>query len=199
MLDLGGVVFALLLVSLISIILNSFCIHVVRTKQSFQEKPSAVLLTNLLFTHLFQGLIVIPMNVGRSFDIENLFWARFFKNGFHFTYTLSFYGICFGVLIISVDRFLATYLLTKYKAYVTFRNAKYILITTWMYTCVLCVIPFIPKASTEDNTEVFGTSMSNDLHSFNETEKPTSTSNMSTLIKGMPRLYFYIPQDEWIV
>ena len=51
------------------------------------------------------------------------------------------------MLLIGVDRFLASYLLTKYKQYVTLRNVKYTLVCVWVYICCLCLIPFAPDNS----------------------------------------------------
>ena len=145
MLDLTGVTLSLLLLSFFAILLNTFCLHVIRIRKSFRSKPSTLFLINLLLTHLVQAILVLPMYVGKSFKPDQVFAKRLFKNGFLFTYLLSFYGVCFGVLLISFDRFLATYLLNKYKIYVTSRNALWGIIVSWLYIFILCLIPFAPR------------------------------------------------------
>ena len=221
--DLTGNVCALLIVSITSIILNSFCLQVIRTKKTFRDKPSTIFLVNLLLVHLVQGLIVLPMYAGKSFKDQPLFWTRFFSNGFRISYFLTFYGVCFGVLLISIDRFLATYLLNKYKTCVNRKNALTALLLTWLYTLVLCVIPFVPEAveSSDADTPIdnisldaAGNALNVSLVAFLPTFSPATTATFvsnNTLSQQQngtevevvryirPWKYIYKPHKEWTI
>lgn len=193
--DLTTIVSSLIVLSLISIVLNCACISVIKRKISLTEKPSTILILNLLITHLFQGIFVFPMYAGKKMKVKDLFWARFFNTGFLFTYMLSFYGVCLGVLSISFDRFLATYLLNRYKVYVTFRNIVRFLIGTWIYVIVLCLIPFIPTASKKDVK--INTTSAAIVGNFSMNLATNSTNSASS--EKRIKYNFYLPQNEWTV
>ena len=158
MLDVTAVVCSLVILSIISIVLNSFCIYIIKTNTKFHEKPSSVFVMNLLITHLFQSIFVFPLYAGKKLKVDNFYMAQFFSNGFRLTYLLSFYGACFGVLNISLDRFLATYLLNRYRIYVSFKNVLIVIAVTWLYVFVLCLIPFVPESKSEDIVEAVSVS-----------------------------------------
>ena len=146
MLDVTAVVCSLVILSIISIVLNSFCIYIIKTNTKFHEKPSSVFVMNLLITHLFQSIFVFPLYAGKKLKVDNFYMAQFFSNGFRLTYILSFYAVCMCVLNIAVDRFLAIYLLTAYKVYVTFKAILTVTSFTWVYIILLCMVPFIPHS-----------------------------------------------------
>lgn len=136
---------SLVILSVVSFVLNGFCIYIIKTNTSFHEKPSSAFIVNLFLTHLFQAMFVFPLYAGKKIHTNDFLMAQFFSNGFRFTYFLAFYGGCLCVLCIAVDRFLATFLLTDYKIYVTFKNVICVMGSTWLYVILLCLIPFIPS------------------------------------------------------
>ena len=194
------VTISLILLSFISLVLNSLCIHFLRLKRFFNWKPSAILLANLLITHIVQALIVQPMYIGKNFKFRHQFWKRFFKDGFLFSYLISFYGVCFGVLLIALDRFLATYLVTRYKIYVTIKNTVNVIGITWAYICTLCLIPFVPKI--KFSTTSLDTMFQNTSSKQSRPNAFFSKDGMNnTLLKDSATLWthghFYCPQAEW--
>ena len=226
MLDQIGVVCSLLILSAMSIIVNSFCIYIIKKTTSFHKKPSSIFVVSLLIIHLFQAVFVFPLYAAKKMKVKNFYWAQFFSNGFLFTYLLSYYGVCFGVLNISLDRFLATYLLMKYKIYINFKNTLIVILMTWLYITLLCLIPFIPKSAkhksiTADGNYTGDSSLTNmstsyniniqpkttsssrlNISSYSETFKGNHTISMAspeTKDKTKGQFYYYVPQNEWTV
>ena len=147
MLDTPTAVTFLLILAVAAIILNSLCIYIIRATKSLWNKPSSMLILNLLIVHFFQGLFVLPLYAAKKFTIKSFLWARFVNNSFRVTYMITFYGTVLGVFCISVDRFLATYWLNLYKPRVTMKRVCIGLFLLWMYNFALCMIPFVPPAS----------------------------------------------------
>lgn len=142
-LSVPGIVTSLIVLSLAAIGLNVLSIYIITTVRALWKRSSNLLLLNLLVVHLFQGIFVFPLYAGKKFKGLDFEVAQFFANGFRFTYMLTFYGTCLGILCIALDRFLATYLLTKYKTIVTRKRVSIGLILLWVYIFALCLIPFV--------------------------------------------------------
>ena len=179
-LDITGVVCSLLLLSVLAIILNTLCIYIIQKSARLNSKPSSILIINLLSVHLLQGIFVFPLYVGKKLGnkIPSFLLSKLFANGYRFTYIVSFYGACLGILSIALDRFLATYLLNLYKAKVNARRITIYLICLWIYIFALCVIPFFNFQEVTGNINI---------NSTNETTTREST------------FYYYNHQPEWVV
>ena len=165
---------SLFLLSFIGIIINSLCIYIVKVSQSLKAKASSLLILNLLALHLCQSLLVFPLYALKKLKFSNFTFTKFVANGWRFSYMLSFYGTVFSVLFISLDRFLAVYLLNKYKTLITKKRVRIAIFFLWMYIITFCCIPFIPSVKS----------------------KVRNYSN-STYIK--PQKYVYVQQNAWVV
>lgn len=176
-LNIPAIVTSLVVLSLAAIGLNSLSIYIITSVKTLWKKTSNLLLLNLLVVHLFQGIFVFPFYAGKKIkmDFEP---AQFFGNGFRFTYMLTFYGTCLGILCIAVDRFLATYLLTKYRTVVTRKRVSVGLILLWVYIIALCLIPFVDVKGPEYKVKF---------------DPITNT----TIRKEKPKFYVYQQQREW--
>ena len=181
MLDTVGVVSSLLALSAISIFLNSVCLYVIRSRRAFRDRPSIIFLTNLFWTHLLQGAVVLPLYIGRLLLSRDTFLLRFLQNGFRLFNIISFYGVCSGVLLISVDRFLATFLLNKYKVYVTLTSTRNAVAGAWVYVVLLCLVPFLPTVTPSSSFYSCGTGRNN-------SGEPSVQAN-----------FYYVPQKQWTV
>ena len=60
------------------------------------------------------------------------------------TYMLTFYGTCINVLLVAIDRFIATKFAMSKKVKLTYKHCFMICCLAWFYMLVLCCIPFIP-------------------------------------------------------
>ena len=121
------------------LILNLFCITIVLRNTKLRQKPSTVLIANLLSMHVIQAVATMPFYALKRLPETN---SRFVCSGFRFFYLLTFYLACFCVLLISLDRFLAFTLKTRYRTTVTCKRVRIALVVVWVYTVGLCSIPF---------------------------------------------------------
>lgn len=145
------------ILSVMTVALNSFCLHVIRTSKHLLKKSSTFLIINLLVFQLFQGLVVIPFYIAKQFHHLPDVWKKAICNGFRFSYMVAFYGTCLGVLLTTIDRFLAVYWLTTYKVQLTKRRVTGLSLAIWIYILVLCALPFFNKAEiteTVSNCEI---------------------------------------------
>ena len=173
MLNIVAIETSLFLLSFIGIIINSLCIYIVRVSQSLKAKASSLLILNLLALHLCQSILVFPFYALKKLKFSNLTFTKFIANGWRFSYMLSFYGTVFSVLFISLDRFLAVYLLNKYKTLITKKRGKIAIFFFWTYIIAFCCIPFIDVKS--------------------------RVSNYSNITYVKPQKYVYVPQKAWVV
>ena len=150
------VISLLLGLSVLTTCINSLCIYIIIKSKLLLKRPSTYLILNLLTVHLLQGLIVFPLYVGKKFKVENFRWAQMFCDGFRFTYMVTFYAAILGVLLIAIDRLLATWFVMKYKEIVTKRRCIITIIIFWMYIIALCIIPF-KKSESEIDTQTIDT------------------------------------------
>lgn len=199
MLNITAVVVFLILLAVVAVFLNILCIYIIRTSKNLRDKPSSLLVLNLLVVHLAQGLFVFPFYAGKKLKVASLFWGRVFANGFRFSYMLTFYGTCLGVLFISVDRFLAAFWFNKYKPRVTKRRVKLVLVLLWIYIISLCLIPFIPQEKTEISSKAGNVTKINSTLSINSTLLMNSSLQSNSTKKNRPQFYFYVQQKEWVV
>ena len=176
-----AIAISLFALSMLAIVLNSLCLHIIRKSPSLNGKASLRLIANLLCIHLFEGTIVFPSYAGKRLQSTSLFWARLFNNGFRFSYMISFYGNCLSVLAISTDRFLSVYLLKRYSVIVNMRRVNQFLIVLWIYVIGLSIIPFF------------------DIKQTNESFHYTRDTENNTNITADYRLYYYVQADEWTI
>ena len=162
------------MLSVIGVILNGICICILRKSKSLKARGSSLLILNLLFLHFGQSMVVLPIWLLDKLEISNSVVAKNVGTAWLFTYILSFYGTTLSVFFISLDRFLATYLLNRYKILVTIKRIKIAILSLWMYVVALSCIPFIP-----------------------EIKRGISHNSNETLYK--PQKLFYIPQKPWVV
>ena len=162
------------ILSFIGMILNGSCICILRTSKSLKTRGSSLLILNLLFLHLGQSVVVLPFWALHKMEISNFIYAKYIANAWRFTYILSFYGTTISVFLISLDRFLATFLLNRYKNFNTMTRMKIAILSLWTYVFALCCIPFIPEVKN-------GISQN-----LNETHHK-------------PQKWIYIPQKPWII
>ena len=174
MLNMIAVGISVFILSFIGIILNGSCICILRTSKSLKTRGSSLLILNLLFLHLVQSVVVLPFWALHKMKISNFVYAKYIANAWRFTYILSFYGTTISVFLISVDRFLATFLLNRYGNFNTMKRMKIAILSLWMYVVSLCCIPFIPEVK------------SGISHNLNETYYK-------------PQKWVYIPQKSWII
>ena len=178
-LNVPGMVVALVILAFIAVFLNSLGLYIIRTTKTLWKRNSSLLLMNLLAVHLFQGVFVFPFYAGKKVK-QDFVPAQVFANGFRLTHMLTFYGTCLGILVIAIDRFLATILLTKYKVLVTRRRVKIALVALWVYIVGLCLVPFI------------------DVEGPNYGERFNPVTN-ETVIYEKPKFYVYQQQREWVL
>ena len=163
------VIIALLVIlSIVAMAINTFCIYVIIRSKSLLKRPSTLLLLNLLIVHLLQSIIVFPFYAAKKGDPA----SRLACDGFRFTYMLTFYLAVLSVTLITADRAIATFLVMKYKEIVCKRRILLAIFAIWIYTIFLCILPFNggsqPKAITVQNV----------------------TSNSSYVIYKAPKCYY---------
>lgn len=145
-----AIVVLLSISSVLVTLINMLCIYVIFHSNKLLKKPPTILITNLIGTHMIQGVFVIPTYALRKANIDaGLSVEKFLCDSFRFTYMLTFYLATISVLLLSVDRLLAVKLLNRYDKTVTRKRAAIVTIVAWIYIFLLCILPFIPfKRST---------------------------------------------------
>ena len=124
-----------------AIMLNSITIHAIR-KTSSLPKPLKTLLLSLAVSDLSVGLLVHPLNITRyTMDLE-----QYTKNNttynktimtFRITAKFLSYASYFGVLALTVDRFLAIHLHLRYHEFVTHKRAVTVVISIMVLSSFL--------------------------------------------------------------
>lgn len=178
-LNIPTMVIALLVLAVIAIILNFLSIYIIMTTKQLLKRNSTLILLNLLVVHLCQGIFVLPFYAGKKIK-QDFIPAQVFANGFRLSYMLTFYGACLGILLVAIDRVLATFLLTRYKVIVTRRRVKIALVVFWVYVIGLCMIPFIDTKGPTFKT------------------KFDSITN-TTITYQKQKFYVYNQQKEWVL
>nr|QBL02598.1 biogenic amine-like GPCR [Tripedalia cystophora] len=139
----AAVVTVLVLLGTGVLILNGFCLLVIGFAPSIR-RPSVTAVGSLLFTHLLQGLVVIPSYIMKRWKLESSVASTLSCDVFRFSYMLTNYSSCLTLLVIAVDRLIATWKPLNYTLIVTKKRILCVLALVWAYVIVLCSIPFIP-------------------------------------------------------
>lgn len=160
----------LAMLSLASLALNAFCLHVVRKSPTMLKRPSILCIYNLLLLQVFQACCVIPFYItslterSDSHDDSHITRKRI-CNTFRYSYTLALYGSCLGVFLTTIDRFLAVFWITHYKLHVTHTRMKQVLILLWFYLITVCSVPYIYTTDNNNDDEyVVGCTGHNNHH-----------------------------------
>ncbi|XP_057311845.1 beta-2 adrenergic receptor-like [Hydractinia symbiolongicarpus] len=151
------IIILLCLLAVAATFVNGACIIIIYKSRTLMKRPSTFFILNLLIAQLFQGLVVFPFYAGKKGDISDKMWSRLFCDGFRFMYMLTFYLSTLGVLIIGVDRFIATFYALRYKSIVTRKRALVTILSVWLYTLSLCLLPF-QKQNTTKQYQIINTS-----------------------------------------
>ena len=125
--------------ALTAVVLNSVTIHAIRkTSSASLPKNLRVLLLNLAFSDLSVGLVVQPIYIiNLTFRFESQHGDNSEMNTL--AMVTGFVFVCasiLGVLILSVDRFLAVYLHLRYQEIVTPKRVVSILILSWVISTI---------------------------------------------------------------
>ena len=132
------------IISIVITIVNSSCIYIILTTKKIRGKPPMIFIVNLLVTYLLQGIFVLPTYaVYRSGDYSETV-CTIMCDIWGLSYMISFYGMCVNVLLIAIDRFLATKYALSRKIRLTATKCKTICCLAWLYIILLCLIPFLP-------------------------------------------------------
>ena len=138
------VILALKILSVLAVTVNIFCLIIVIKTKNALNKPSTIFIITLLSTHLLQGVLTLPLYVAKRTTPRSSPTYRYVCDGFRFTYIITFYTTCLTMLIISIDRLLATRHIYSYRKLVTPLRAKAITVLISVYMLIICCIPFIP-------------------------------------------------------
>ncbi|XP_029181207.2 histamine H2 receptor-like [Acropora millepora] len=135
------------LFALTAVVLNSVTIHAIRKMSSASlSKNLRVLLLNLAFSDLSVGLVVQPFYVTQlTFSFESQEGDSLQKMRDTLSLATEILFLCasiLGVLVLSVDRFLAVFLHLRYQEIVTPKRVVSILILSWVISTIVS-LPWI--------------------------------------------------------
>ena len=135
------------LFALTAVVLNSVTIHAIRkTSSASLSKNLRVLLLNLAFSDLSVGLVVQPFYVIQlTFSFESQEGDSLQKMWDTLSLVTEILFLCasiLGVLVLSVDRFLAVFLHLRYQEIVTPKRVVSILILSWVISTIVS-LPWI--------------------------------------------------------
>ena len=136
------------LFALTAVVLNSVTIHAIRkTSSASLSKNLRVLLLNLAFSDLSVGLVVQPFYVIQlTFSFESQEGDSLQKMRDTLSLATEILFLCasiLGVLVLSVDRFLAVFLHLRYQEIVTPKRIVSILILSWVISTIIVSLPWI--------------------------------------------------------
>ncbi|XP_067055281.1 histamine H2 receptor-like [Acropora muricata] len=131
-----------------AVVLNSVTIHAIRkTSSASLSKNLRVLLLNLAFSDLSVGLVVQPFYVIQlTFSFESQEGDSLQKMRDTLSLATEILFLCasiLGVLVLSVDRFLAVFLHLRYQEIVTPKRVVSILILSWVISTIIVSLPWI--------------------------------------------------------
>ena len=133
------------LLSCTAIMSNSVTIHAIR-KTSSLPKTLKTLLLSLAVSDLGVGLLVHPLYIAYLFIEQNARNYQTFYGVYRTTAMVFSYASFFGVIFLSLDRFLAIHLHLRYQELVTDKRVVAAVISTWMLsTFPPLVMFFIPR------------------------------------------------------
>ena len=136
------IVTLLLLLMTISTFLIGFCIYSIYKSKHLFKRPSTFFILNILLVHLYQSIIVIPLYVAKKCKFHDSYTSRIVCDAFRFTYLISYYCSILSVLLIALDRFVATFFILNYKYLVTKKRVWVIIFFMWIYVTSLSSVPF---------------------------------------------------------
>ena len=123
-----------------------FCLYSIYKSKHLFKRPSILFILNILLVHLYQSIIVLPLYAGKKYKFEDFYTARVVCDAFRFTYLISYYCSIYSVLLIAIDRFIATHYKIKYKHFVTKSKILVLICLMWGYVMSLCLIPFVQES-----------------------------------------------------
>ena len=120
-----------------AIMLNILTIHAIR-KTSSLPKPLKTLLLSLAVSDLGVGFLVQPLYIESMLNPSHSVYSMGGPlNIIAFTHV---YASFFGVVVISIDRFLAIYLHLRYQELVTHKRVVAVMISIWVFSAFLSSI-----------------------------------------------------------
>ncbi|XP_065641149.1 beta-2 adrenergic receptor-like [Hydra vulgaris] len=126
---------------------NAGCLVIIKKSKKMLTRPSVHFIVNLLVVDLLQGMFVIPIYAIKKIKIQSRFWEHFVCDSFRFLYMITYYMSIFCVLLIALDRYIATAFIFKYRALIKIKTVRIITIASWIYVTALCLIPFYKEPS----------------------------------------------------
>ena len=133
----------LVITSIFVLFVNVVCLQMTLKKRGL-KRPSSIAILNLLCCHIAQGVVVIPSYILKRAEFDDKDAARTACDSFRFSYMVTNYSLCLSILFITMDRAFAIKNPFLYRSAMTSRKAVYAYVSCWVYTVILCVIPFIP-------------------------------------------------------
>ena len=129
------------IIAVVATFANGFFIALVLSKASLRS-PSALLLLRLALTDVLIGILVIPIyNVIHYYRMKGIFLCTLGKIHSYFIYLLCFCSGS-GIVVISVNRFVAAIFPTSYRKPGYHRKIRMILHIIWVLWAALLAIPF---------------------------------------------------------
>ena len=132
------------LLSLTAVVLNSVTIHAIK-KTSSLRKPLKTLLWSLAVSDVGVGLLVQPLFVAflvmeSQRNTENSSTYNATNTAFLLAGNSFFFASFFGVMALSLDRFLAIHLHLRYQELVTQRRVVVGVISIWVFSAFLSLL-----------------------------------------------------------
>lgn len=124
--------------------INLCSLAIILWSKALMSHPQVILVINLILTHLLQGLVVMPVYALRKSREYPVSAFPIVCDTWRFSYMLTFYGTCLNVLLIALDRWLATRFFQKYASH-HYRHKHFVgaVMVSWFYVISLCLLPFI--------------------------------------------------------
>ena len=123
-----------------AIMLNCLTIHAIRKTLSL-PKPLKTLLLSLAVSDLGVGLLVQPLHVAWMVkELHKNKLSHYAITALEFNTALFVYTSFFGVVALSVDRFLAIHLHLRYQELVTHKRVVAVVISIWVFSAFLSSI-----------------------------------------------------------
>ena len=138
------IIYISIILSICIVIVNVLCIGVIIASTKLRQKPPTVFILNLLVTHLLQGVFVLPVYALKKAKTYPKDLYPLVCDAWRLSYMLTFYGTCINVLLVAVDRFIATRFAVSTTIRLTTARCRVICGVAWLYMVMLCLIPFLP-------------------------------------------------------
>ena len=128
------------------LLLNIYCLYGIIKSKTLQQ-PSTWGIVNLLCCHLIQGIVVVPSYILKRLKFQDKDISGPVCDVFRFSYMTTNYASCISLLLISADRMYAVRKPLSYRSNMTSRKMAGCILASWVYTMMLCLIPFIHFSS----------------------------------------------------